>query len=194
MSTEKHSPEDTALSLTSAIVRSSPAPLLLLDGQCNIIAAITSFCSVFGVYALDVTGQPHFALNNGTWDIAELRSYLTATLYGEGRPAARDIGLQQPQQPVRRLILQASRLTYRDLEQAHILVAISDVTHARADAALKEQSDRANHILLQEVRHWVMSGAALEGLLATSEHGDFDEIALIVKGGAAWSTLGCRQA
>lgn len=62
MSSEKHSPEDIALSLTLAIVRSSPAPLLLLDGQCNIIAASMSFCSVFGVDSVEVTGQPLFAL------------------------------------------------------------------------------------------------------------------------------------
>jgi len=48
MSADKHSPEDIALSLTLAIVTSSPAPLLLLDGQLTIIAASTSFCTVFG--------------------------------------------------------------------------------------------------------------------------------------------------
>jgi hypothetical protein len=48
MSGEKHSPEDIALSLTLAIVKSSPAPLLLLDGQLAIIPASISFCSDFG--------------------------------------------------------------------------------------------------------------------------------------------------
>jgi len=238
MSSEKHSPEDIALSLTLAIVRSSPAPLLLLDGQCNIIAASMSFCSVFGVDAVQVTGQSLYALDGGTWDNSELRSYLAATLSGEGKPAARDIDLQQPQRPVRHLIVQASRLTYLDLEQTRILVAVSDVTHARTDATLKEESARANQVLLQEVRHRVanslqiiasvllhdarttnsletrghlenahhrvMSVAALERLLSTSEDGDInvhtyftrlcesisasligdvDQIALMVKGG-----------
>jgi hypothetical protein len=121
MSTEKHSPEDVALSLTLAIVRSSPAPLLLLDGQCTIIAASMSFCSVFGVDALQVAGQPLFALDDRAWDNPELRSYLTAILSGEGQPADRDIDLQQPQRPVRHLIVHASRLTYLDLEQTRIL-------------------------------------------------------------------------
>jgi two-component sensor histidine kinase len=238
MSTEKHSPEDIALSLTLAIVRSSPAPLLLLDGQLNIIAASMSFCSVFSVDAVQVTGQPLYALDGGTWDNPELRSLLAATLSGEGKPADRDIDLQQPQRPVRHLIVQASRLTYLDLEQTRILVAISDVTHARTDATLKEESARANQVLLQEVRHRVanslqiiasvllhnarttaseetrghlenahhrvMSVAALERLLSTSEDGDInvhayftrlcesisasmigdvDQIALIVEGG-----------
>ena len=238
MSTEKHSPEDVALSLTLAIVMSSPAPLLLLDGQLTIIAASTSFCSVFSVDAVRLTGQPLYALDNGKWDNPELRTLLNATLSGEGTPAARDVALQQPQQPVRHLIVQASRLTYLDLEQTRILVAVSDVTHAWADATMKEESAHADHVLLQEVRHRVanslqiiasvllrnarmttseetrghlenahhrvMSVAALERLLSTSEDGDInvhayftrlcesisasmigdaDQIALIVEGG-----------
>ena len=238
MSSEKYSPEDIALSLTLAIVRSSPAPLLLLDGKLNIIAASMSFCSVFSVDAAQVTGQPLYALDGGTWDNLELRSYLAATLSGEGKPADRDIDLQQPQRPARHLIVQAIRLNYLDLEQTRILVAVSDVTHARTDATLKEESARANQVLLQEVRHRVanslqiiasvllhnarttkseetrghlenahhrvMSVAALERLLSTSEDGDInvhayftrlcesisasmigdvDQIALIVKGG-----------
>ena len=238
MSTEKHSPEDVALSLTLAIVRSSPAPLLLLDGQLTIIAASTSFCSVFSVDAAQLTGQALYALDEGKWDNPELRSLLTATMSGEATLAARDVDLQQSRRPVRHLIVQARRLSYLDLEQTRILVAVSDVTHARADATLKEESARADQVLLEEVRHRVanslqiiasvlllnarttkseetrvhlenahhrvMSVAALERLLSTSEDGDInvhayftrlcesisasmigdvEQIALIVEGG-----------
>ena len=238
MSAEKYSPEDVALSLTLAIVKSSPAPLLLLDGQLNIIAASMSFCAVFSVDEVQLTGQPLYALDHGKWDIPELRSLLTATMSGEGTPPARDVDLKQPQRPVRHLIVQASQLTYLDLEQTRILVTVSDVTQAWADATKKEESARAAHVLLQEVRHRVanslqiiasvllrnartttseetrghlenahhrvMSVAALERLLSTSEDGDInvhayftrlcenisasmisdvDQIALIVEGG-----------
>ena len=147
MSAEKHSPEDVALSLTLAIVRSSPAPLLLLDGQLNIIAASMSFCAVFSVDEAQLTGQPLYALDDGKWDIPELRSLLTATMSGEGTPPARDVDLKQPQRPVRHLIIQASQLTYLDLEQTRILVTVSDVTQAWADATKKEESARAAHVL-----------------------------------------------
>ncbi len=155
MSAEKHSPEDVALSLTLAIVTSSPAPLLLLDGQLTIIAASTSFCSVFGANAAQLTGQPLYALDDGKWDNPQLRSLMTATMSGEATPDARDIDLERPRQPVRHLIVQARRLVYLDLEQTRILVAVSDVTDARADATLKEEAARSNRILLQEVRHRV---------------------------------------
>ncbi|MEI9850788.1 MAG: histidine kinase dimerization/phosphoacceptor domain -containing protein [Sphingomonas sp.] len=70
-------------------------------------------------------------------------------------PDARDIDLERPRRPVRHLIVQARRLVYLDLEQTRILVAVSDVTDARADTALKEEAARGNRILLQEVRHRV---------------------------------------
>ncbi|WP_309644199.1 sensor histidine kinase, partial [Phenylobacterium sp.] len=92
--------------------------------------------------------------------------------------------------------------------QTRLLVALSDVTEVRADAALKEKEARHNIVLLQEVRHRVanslqiiasvllqnarkapfeetrghltdahhrvMSVAALERLLSTSDEGDVD--------------------
>ncbi len=234
MSTNKYSPEDVALSLTLAIVTSSPAPLLLLDGELTIIAASTSFCAVFGADGVQLTGQPLYALDEGKWDNPELRSLMATTLSGDGVPDAHDINLQRPQQPVQHLIIQARRLEYLDLEQTRILVAVTDVT----DETLKEAAALQNGVLLQEVRHRVanslqiiasvllrnartttseetrghlenahhrvMSVAALERLLSTSEGGDIqvhtyftrlcesistsmigdvDQISLIVEGG-----------
>lgn len=208
MSANKHSPEDVALSLTLAIVTSSPAPLLLLDGELTIIAASTSFCSVFGADAAQLTGQPLYALDEGQWDNPQLRSLMTTTLAGDGAADAHDINLQRRQKPVQHLIVQARRLEYLDLDQTRILVAVSDVTHARADATLKEEAASESRVLLQEVRHRVanslqiiasvllrnartttsaetrghlenahhrvMSVAALERLLSTSEDGDIE--------------------
>jgi two-component sensor histidine kinase len=155
-----------------------------------------------------LTGQPLFALDAGQWDSPQLRALLTATVAGEGSLDARDIDLKPPRQLVRHLIVQARRLVYLDLEQTRILVAVSDVTDAMADAARMEDAARENSVLLQEVRHRVanslqiiasvlltnarrttsdetrghlqdahhrvMSVAALERLLSTSEEGDVE--------------------
>ena len=208
MPAQGHSSEDVALSLTLAVVMSSPAPLLLLDGQLTVIAASTSFCDVFGADVTDLTGQSLYALDGGEWDNPQLRSLMSATVSGEGAQDARDIDLNRPRRPVRHLIVQARRLVYLDLEQTRILVAVSDVTEARADATQKEDAARENNVLLQEVRHRVanslqiiasvlmqnarkitsdetrghlkdahhrvMSVAALERLLSTSEAGDVE--------------------
>jgi two-component sensor histidine kinase len=238
MSAAKPSPEDIALSLTLAVVASSPAPLLLLDGQLNIIAASTSFGAVFGADTAQVTGQTLYALGDGQWDNPQMRSLMTATMASDGVIGARDIDLQHAHQPVRQLVVQARRLDYLELEQVRILVAVSDVTDARADATRREAAARQNQILLQEVRHRVanslqiiasvllrnaqatrsaetrghlqnahnrvMSVAALERLLSTSEDGDIavhayftqlcdsisasmigevDQVSLVVEGG-----------
>jgi two-component sensor histidine kinase len=200
--------EDVALSLTLAIVAASPAPLLLLDGELTVIAASTSFCDAFDTKSEELTGHPLYALDAGEWDCPELRSLITATVSDDETPEARAIALKQPRGRARHLIVQAKRLVYLDLEQTRILVAVSDVTDAQADAALKEDAARDNLVLLQEVRHRVanslqiiasillqtarkttsdetrghlkdahdrvMSVAALERLLSTSETGDVD--------------------
>ncbi|WP_426029021.1 hypothetical protein [Brevundimonas sp. TWP2-3-4b2] len=46
-------------------------------------------------------------------------------------------------------MVQAKRLDYLDLDQTRLLVALSDVTEARADTALKENEARHNIVLLQ---------------------------------------------
>jgi two-component sensor histidine kinase len=147
--------EDVALSLTMAIVTASPGPLLLLDGQLNVVAASDSFCEVFGADPAVLTGQPLYTLDAGEWDSPQLRSLMTATVSGDRTPDARDMDLKQPRRPIRRLIVQARRLVYLDLEQTRILVAVSDVTDARNHMALKEEALRESGVLLQEVRHRV---------------------------------------
>jgi hypothetical protein len=155
MSTDKHSPEDVALSLTLAIVAFSPTPLLLLDGRLIIVAASTSFCSAFGLNAAQLTGQPLYALDDGEWDNPQLRSLMTATMSGEGTQDVRNMDLRRSRQPVRHLIVQARQLVYLDLEQTRILVAVSDVTDAQAEMAQMEEAAHGNRILLREVRHRV---------------------------------------
>ncbi|MGZ8359985.1 MAG: sensor histidine kinase [Allosphingosinicella sp.] len=155
MSAELHSRGDVALSLTLAIVTSSPGPLLLLDGQFSIIAASTSFCALFGANPAQLAGQKLYTFDDGEWDSPQLRSLMTATLSGEETLDTLDIDLKRPRGPVRHLIVQARRLAYLDLEQTRILLAVSDVTTARADAALKEAAARESKVLLGEVRHRV---------------------------------------
>jgi len=208
MAARKQTSEDVALSLTLAVVASSPGPLLLLDGDLSIIAASTSFCEEFDASPADLTGRQLYALDDGAWDSPELRGLMAATIAGETPGEACEIDLKASRQPVRRLIVQARRLTYLDLDQTRILVAVTDVTDARADAALKEAALRHSSILLQEVRHRVanslqiiasvllqnarktgsdetrghlkdahsrvMSVAALERMLSTSEEGEVE--------------------
>ena len=149
------SPEEVALSLTLAVVSSSPAPLLMLDGDLAIVAASTSFCEDFGLDPEGVAGQPLLTLHAGAWDTPQMRSLLVAAMSGEAQPPGCELDVSSPGGPKRDLIVQAHRLNYLDLEQVRILLAVSDVTAARADRASNEDLLRHNDILLQEVRHRV---------------------------------------
>jgi two-component sensor histidine kinase len=132
---------------------------------------------------------------------------MAATVSGDAEVGPCEIEFEQGG-ATRSLIAQSRRLSYLDLAQTRILVAVSDVTDAKADAALKEEALRRNRTLLMEARHRVanslqiiasvllqnarktqsdetrdhlrdahqrvMSVAALERLLSTSEDGDVE--------------------
>ena len=205
MAAQSSPSEQAALSLTLAVVAASPGPLLLLDGALNVIAASTSFSEAFGMAVDAAVGHPLANLGAGEWRAPELHALLASTLTGPAKTEAFEIDLQPAGREVRRLVIHAERLAYLDLANVRILMAVSDVTDARASERAKDEALQQNMVLLQEVRHRVanslqiiasvllqnarktqsdetrdnlkaahnrvMSVAALERLLSTSEGG-----------------------
>jgi two-component system, sensor histidine kinase PdtaS len=147
--------EEAALSLTMAVVASSPGPLLLLDGDLSVIAASVSFSETFEIDAESAPGRPLSSLGSGEWNTPQLRSLLDATVSGAAKIEAFEIDFKRPGHGTHRLIVHAQRLVYLDMENLRLLVAVTDVTEARADAKLKDNALRENLVLLQEVRHRV---------------------------------------
>jgi len=148
-------PEDAALSLTMAMVASSPGPLLLLDGELNVVAASASFCAAFDIDRAVAPGGTFFALGGGEWRVPQIRTLLEATVSGSAAIDAYEMDLDQPGRATRRLIIQARKLAYVDLDRVRILVAVSDVTAARTDTRLKDEALARNGVLLKEIRHRV---------------------------------------
>jgi len=155
MAAQTSTPEGAALSLTMAIVASSPGPLLLLDGDLNIVAASASFCDAFDVDPSAAPGRTLASLGSGEWDLPQLQSLLSATASGAAKIEAYDMDLERAGRETRRLIVHAQRLVYIDLENMRLLIAVTDMTDARLGEKLKEEALRENLILLQEVRHRV---------------------------------------
>jgi len=151
-STEK---EDAALSLTVAVVASSNGPLLLLDEDLRVVVASGSFCRVFNIPAASIAGTEISALGDGEWNVRQLRSLLTATAAGSPPIESYEFDLHRPGAASRSLTVHAQRLDYLDLEHVRLLVAIADVTEARASEQAKERLHRQNEVLLKEVRHRV---------------------------------------
>ena len=150
-----HFSEEAALSLTLAIVAASPGPLLLLDGDLNIVAASQSFGEVFEIDVAAAIGGPLSGLGAGEWDVPRIRSLLDATASGAARIDAYELDLQRPGRPPHSLIIHAQRLVYLDLQNLRLLMSVIDVTEARADQKLKEDALSQNLVLLAEVRHRV---------------------------------------
>jgi len=147
--------EEAALSLSTAVVASSPGPLLLLDGDLRIVAASASFFEAFEIDAIATAGQSFASLGAGEWAAPRLKSLLDATLSGAARIEAYEMDLERPGRDVRQLVIHAQRLVYLDLENVRLLVTVTDVTDARADEKATTDALRQNLVLLQEVRHRV---------------------------------------
>ncbi|AMK23182.1 sensor histidine kinase [Sphingobium sp. TKS] len=145
---------DVGHNLALAILASTAAPALLLDGDLGVIAGSASFYRTFSLDPKNVAGKPLFKLGAGEWDVPQLRSLLNATLSGIARIEAYEMDLKGDAAP-RRLVLNAQNLDYGDAEQIRLLLTISDVTEARISEKLKDDLLREKAILLQELQHRV---------------------------------------
>ena len=143
---------ETALAL--AVVAASHTPLLLLDAKLAVVAASASFCQSFGL-AHDIAGGEMFGLGAGEWETPQLRSLLGVTLSGRSKIEAYDFELKRADQPTRCLVLNAHLLDYAEGALPLLLLAIEDVTAARALARQMAELIRDREVLMQEVQHRV---------------------------------------
>ena len=142
-------------SLAMAVIESSNAPLLLLDGDLAVIAASASFCHAFEIDPASVSGRPMAGLGSGEWALPQLRSLLQATASRHADIDAYAMDLRREGRDIRNLIVNARRLTYLDDENIRLILTISDVTEARSAELLKDDMMREKAILLQELQHRV---------------------------------------
>ena len=148
-------PETHGLSLMLAVIASSNAPLVLMDGTLKVIAASASFCLDFQIEPASVPGKQFSALGQGEWDVPQLTSLLDGTASGAAEVHAYEFDLKRDGQAPRLLVMNAHKLDYDDKEQIRVLLAVADVTEARASEKLKDNLLREKAILLQEVQHRV---------------------------------------
>ncbi len=144
-----------AENLILAVIASSDAPLLLLDGDLEVIAASNSFGRAFGVETAGARGHSIFDLGAGEWDLPKLRSLLSATASGHAAIDAYEMDLTAHEGEIRRLVIKAEKLDYGDADVARLLVTVCDVTDARAAEKLKDDLLRERAVLLEEIQHRV---------------------------------------
>ena len=153
MHTRPHA--EVAQSLAEALVLSSNVPLLLLDGELNIVATSASFFQTFQMVSIPVPGGGLAEFSNGEWNSPRLRSLLKATASGQAAISAYEMDLVRIDRPDRKLVLNAQKLEYGHDADVRVLLTIADVTDARRAEKLKDDLLREKAILLQELQHRV---------------------------------------
>jgi two-component sensor histidine kinase len=146
---------DAALSLALAMVGSSTAPVVLLDGDLNVVGVSDTFSEAFQVEASGAVGRSFFTLGAGEWETPQLHSLLDATVSGAAEVDAYEMNFISRGRAPRSLVLYARKLDYGDAANARLLLTISDVTEAQLSEKLKDDLLREKAILLQEVQHRV---------------------------------------
>lgn len=138
-----------------AVVGSSTAPLILLDGDFRVVAASASFFHAFQLARGETEGRTIFELRSGNWNVPQLRTLLKATAAGVAQIDAYEMDLMGDWTEPRRLVVNAHRLDYGNPEHVRILLSVTDVTDARLADKLKEDLLREKVVLLQEIQHRV---------------------------------------
>lgn len=137
-----------------AIVLASSTPLVLLDDAYIVRAASGTFCRMFNLEPMEVTGKSLLSLGSGEWDLPRLRSLLDATLSGSASIEAYELDLVHHGE-VQHLILNAQRLALDVNEDVRLLLAVNNVTASRLMEQQKDDLVREKQVLLQELQHRV---------------------------------------
>jgi two-component sensor histidine kinase len=140
---------------TLAVIASSNEPLLFLAADLKVIAASASFCRAFQIDPASVPGRPLSDLGGGEWALPQLSSLLRATASGSAEIEAYEIDFVRKGHATRSLVLNARKLEDGNKDYIRLLLTITDVTLARAEARQKDDLLREKAILLQEVQHRV---------------------------------------
>ncbi len=148
-------PNETVTSLAMALVRSSKAPMLLLNDDVVVIGASASFCNTFNLDPEAIANRQFADLGNGEWDVPQLNSLLMATITGAADIDAYEMDLVRQGKETCRLILSAHKLDYFDTENVRVVLAATDVTATRLAEKQKDDLVREKHVLLQELQHRV---------------------------------------
>lgn len=146
---------DTGLALALAVVASSTAPLVLLDGDFIVLAASESFFTAFQIDPSDAVGRLLFDLHAGEWNVPQLRALLNATATGSAQVDVYEMDLTGVRAEPRHLLVNAHKLEYGEPGHVRLLLSVADVTDARLAEKLKDDLVREKAILLQEIQHRV---------------------------------------
>lgn len=148
-------PEGIALPLAHAIIDTVRDPLLVLDQDQRITAASRSFYQTFQLANPDIRGQILYDIEDGQWNIPELRELLETIAKDHVTIEGYEVDRDFPVIGRRSMLLNARMVFYEKGHQATVLLAFEDVTNRRAVEQQVEDLLREKDMLLEEMQHRV---------------------------------------
>ncbi len=113
-----------------SIVAAMQVPLVILNGQLQIVSASHSFCETFKVSANMVEGRPLYEICDGRWDESQLKKLLEDA--SKNNAEFKDYQFQHdfPGVGRKQLLLGARRIAQNDKQSNLILFTMVDVTQS----------------------------------------------------------------
>jgi PAS domain S-box-containing protein len=113
------------------IVETAREPLLVLDSDLRVLLANRSFYDSFKVTPQETTGQLIYDLGNRQWDIPKLRTLLEEILPKDNKFDAYEVEHVFSSIGHKIMLLNARRITQKEIGSQTILLAIEDITERR---------------------------------------------------------------
>jgi chemotaxis protein methyltransferase CheR len=144
-----------AAALAHAIVDTVRDPLLVLDHDLRIVAASRAFFQIFHLVDQDVRGRMIYEIDDGQWNIPELRTILEKIAKDHAAVDGYEVDRDFPRVGRRIMLLNARKVFYEQGDHTTTLLAFEDITDRRAIEEKVQQLLREKDMLLQEMQHRV---------------------------------------
>ena len=144
-----------AAALAHAIVDTVRDPLLVLDHDLRIVAASRAFYQIFHLVDEDVRGHLIYEIDDGQWNIPELRTILETIAKDHATVEGYEVDRDFPRVGRRIMLLNARKVFYEEGAHTTTLLAFEDVTDRRAVEEQVQELLREKDMLLQEMQHRV---------------------------------------
>jgi two-component system CheB/CheR fusion protein len=144
------------------VVNTVREPLLVLDSDLHVVSVSQSFHRIFGTADANVVGQYLFKLQDGRWNIPDLRQLLERILPDRTTVEAFEVTSNLDESGPQHMILNARKVEGNTDGDDLILLAIEDVS------AVKKA---AQEVIDRETRLRAILDAAPEAIVTVDEHG-----------------------
>lgn len=144
-----------AAALAHAIVDTVRDPLLVLDHDLRIVAASRAFFQTFHLVDQDVLGRMIYEIDEGQWNIPELRTILEKIAKDHATVEGYEVNRDFPRVGRRIMLLNARKVFYEKGSHTTTLLAFEDVTHRRGIEEKVQELLREKDMLLREIQHRV---------------------------------------